>query len=243
MVRTNPQNRAALIVAHGQPSDPEPAESGLRDLAGQVRVALPGWQIDSATLAAPGALDTAAKRFGAGPPIIYPFFMADGWFTRTNLPKRLNAAGIGAARVLPPFGADPALHALVVARLQETLALNGWNAADTTLILAAHGARKGAGSALATTAVAQAVRGALPFFDLRIGFIEEPPHIADTAWGAGDQALCLPLFVAGGGHVTDDLPRALQEAGFNGRLLPPIGTDARAPGVIAAALAAAFSEA
>lgn len=240
MASTNLENRAALIVAHGQPSDPEPAEAGLRDLAAQVRSALPGWQIDSATLAAPGALDAAAQRFGAVRPIIYPFFMADGWFTRTNLPKRLLAAGIATARLLPPFGADPALHALVIACLQEALALDGWKAADTTLILAAHGARKGAGSALATTAVAQTVRGALPFFDLRIGFIEEAPNIADTAWEAGNQAMCLPLFVAGGGHVSDDLPRALREAGFVGRLLPPIGADARAPGVIAAALATAL---
>lgn len=235
-MNTPAPDRSALIVAHGQPSDPEPAEAALAALADGVRAALSGWRIASATLAAPGALTRAVAEFGGVAPVVYPFFMADGWFTRTNLPRRLARDGIASARVLPAFGTDPALHALVVTRLQEALAAHGWQARDATVILAAHGARGAAGSALATVALARAVRAGLGLFDLRIGFIEEAPHIADTAWGAGDRALCLPLFVAGGGHVTDDLPRALQEAGFSGPLLPPIGSDARAPGVIAEAL-------
>ena len=227
---------AALIVAHGQPSDPAPAEAAVQRLAAGVGAALPGWRVRAATLAAPGALALAAREFGTETPLIYPFFMADGWFTRTNLPRRLSETGLGTARILDPFGNDPAVLALVVTRLSEALHDAGWQAGDTTAILAAHGARRGAGSALATVHVADAVRAAHRFFDLRLGFIDEPPTIADTAWGAGAQALCLPLFVAHGGHVSQDLPRALDEADFRGRLLPPIGTDDRVPGLIADAL-------
>lgn len=231
------QRPEALIVAHGQPSDPGPAEAGLQRLAGRVASALPGWHVRAATLAEPGALEDAAAAFREGArPLIYPFFMADGWFTRTNLPRRLATAGIGTAPILDPFGADRAVHALVVTCLSEALAEAGWQAGETTAILAAHGARKGAGSAMATVRVADAVRAAHRFFDLRLGFIEEPPMIADVAWGAGAQALCLPLFVARGGHVAEDLPRALDEAEFRGRLLPPIGEDTRVPALIAAAL-------
>lgn len=231
------ENPAALIVAHGQPSDPSPAEAALQRLAADVGHALPGWHIRAATLAVPDALSTAVQGLrGRAKPLIYPFFMADGWFTRTNLPRRLSEVGMGAAPILDPFGMDPAVLDLVATRLSEALAEAGWRAADTTAILAAHGARNGAGSALATVRVADAVRAVHRFFDLRLGFIEEPPLIADTAWGAGAQALCLPLFVAHGGHVSEDLPRALNEAGFTGRLLPPIGTDDRVPGLIAAAL-------
>lgn len=233
----DPEVPAALIVAHGQPSDPGPAEAGLQRLASEVAAALPGWHIRAATLAAPGALTDVARQFSdRAKPLIYPFFMADGWFTRTNLPRRLSEAGIGDARILDPFGTDAAVLDLVTTRLSEALVEAGWHAEDTTAILAAHGARKGAGSALATTRVADAIRAAHRFFDLRIGFIEEPPMIADSAWGAGAQALCLPLFVAHGGHVIEDVPRALDEAGFTGRLLPPIGADDRVPGLIAAAL-------
>jgi sirohydrochlorin ferrochelatase len=52
----------------------------------------------------------------------------------------------------------------------------------------------------------------------------------------GPGALCLPFFAARGGHVIDDLPEALAEAGFSGRLLDPVGLDSRVPGLIAAAL-------
>ena len=48
--------RRALIVAHGQPSDPAPAAAALEALAVRVAAHLPGWQVDAATLAQPGRL-------------------------------------------------------------------------------------------------------------------------------------------------------------------------------------------
>ncbi len=47
----------------------------------------------------------------------------------------------------------------------------------------------------------------------------------------------LPFFAAEGGHVSDDIPAALAKAAFRGRILPPLGLDARVPGIIAAAIA------
>jgi sirohydrochlorin ferrochelatase len=53
----------------------------------------------------------------------------------------------------------------------------------------------------------------------------------------GRDGVCLPFFAAEGGHVSDDIPAALAEAGFQGRVLPPVGLDARVSGIIAAAIA------
>jgi sirohydrochlorin ferrochelatase len=53
---------------------------------------------------------------------------------------------------------------------------------------------------------------------------------------AGGAGVCLPFFAAEGGHVSDDIPAALGQAGFTGRILPPVGLDARMPGIIAAAI-------
>ena len=106
--------RVALIVAHGQPSDPGPAEAEIAALAARVAARLPGWSVRSATLAAEGAL--AAAVAGEGPIVVYPLFMADGWFTQTHLPARLAAAGAADARLLAPFGLDPAVQALTVRR-------------------------------------------------------------------------------------------------------------------------------
>ena len=71
----------ALIVAHGQPSDPAPAEAALAALAARVQAHLPARSVGSATLAAPGALETALNRLAPGG-AVYPFFMADGIFVR-----------------------------------------------------------------------------------------------------------------------------------------------------------------
>ena len=102
--------RSAIIVAHGQPSDPAPAEAEIAALATSVAAHLPGWDIRSATLAAPGALDRAVA--GLTAPLIFPFFIADGWFIRTALPDRLAKAGVSDATVLTPFGLLPQVRAL-----------------------------------------------------------------------------------------------------------------------------------
>jgi sirohydrochlorin ferrochelatase len=66
------------------------------------------------------------------------------------------------------------------------------------------------------------------------GFIDQEPQLSSLT---GQWGVCLPFFAAEGGHVSDDIPQALAEAGFRGRILPPVGLDARVPGIIAAAIA------
>lgn len=223
----------ALIVAHGQPSDPGLAEAALTALCRAVAGHLPGWHLRSATLAAPGALDRALE--GLAAPAVLPFFMAEGWFTRTALPRRLRAAGAPEARILPAFGSDPAVEALAETVVRRAAAAAGWPLQDTVLVLVAHGSRTGPASALATARLADRLR-TLPLRDMRLAFIEEPPFLDDVAALAGPEALCLPLFVAEGGHVTTDIPAALVAAGFTGRCLPPLGTDPAVPSLIAALL-------
>ncbi|GAB4384316.1 CbiX/SirB N-terminal domain-containing protein [Albidovulum sp.] len=228
--------RAALIVAHGQPSDPAPPEREMAALAQATAALMPGWQVRAATLAAPGALGRAAA--GLDRPVVFPFFMADGWFIRTALPQRLAAAGIVASAIAPPFGLLPETQRLAIAILRGALAAAGWAAEATDLVLAAHGSGRSPYPARAAQAMAAAIARALPFAAVRTGFIEEAPPLAEAARAAGPRALCLPLFVARWGHVLSDLPEALAEAGFAGRLLDPIGVNEAVPGLIAAAVRA-----
>ena len=53
--------KQALIISHGQPSDPDPAEAALALLAAKVAALLPDWRVDSATMAKTGALDAAVR--------------------------------------------------------------------------------------------------------------------------------------------------------------------------------------
>lgn len=223
-----------LIVAHGSPADPEPQEAAMKALAVRVAMRLPGWRVRGATLAAPGALEAALARLSD--PLIYPFFMAEGWFTRTALPKRLAAAGAAHLAPLPAFGSDPALPALVRDLALAACHQRGWVPGDTTLLLAAHGSQVSRASALATEGMAETLRAAGDFAAITCGFVEEAPHLADAARGLPDRSLCLPLFALSAGHVTGDVPEALETADFSGGLLPPVGAAAGVADLVAGGL-------
>ena len=213
-----------LIVAHGQPSDPGPAEQALARLAEAVGPVLPGWAVGSATLAAPGALAAAVARLGPGLSV-FPMFMAGGWFTRVHLPGQLAAAGAQGWQMLEPFGCLEAVQGLAVDLVAESGA--------SEAIIAAHGSFKSPVPA----AIAGRVAGMVVAQGRRAvcGFIDQEPRLADLQ-GFGADAVCLPFFAAEGGHVVQDIPAALNEAGFQGRLLPALGLDARVPGIIAEAV-------
>ncbi len=230
--------RAAIIVAHGQPSDPGPAEAALGALADRVAArAGEGWRVASATLAAPGALERALD--GVPDALIYPLFMADGWFTQVNLPERMEKAGIHAtsARILAPFGCDPALWDLALRAAKEGAQARGLAASACDLVLAAHGAKNNADVARAARRIADHVAAGGAFRAVHLGFVEEAPFLPEAARAAQAPALCLPLFAAGGEHVREDVPVLLREGGFEGAILPAIGLHPEVPGLIAAALA------
>lgn len=224
----------ALIVAHGQPSDPAPAEAELALLATAVAAHLPNWQVTSATLADPDAL---AHAITGSCGLVYPMFMSGGWFTATHLPDRLAKLGAADWRILAPFGLDPLVQELAV-----TIALDATRGqAIAEVLLAAHGSfRSPAPSDVAYAMIRQLLDAGIA--QSTAGFIDQSPRIAEVAREFGPNAVCLPFFAAKGGHVIDDLPQALAEAGFTGRLLPPLGVDPRVPRLIATALQTAANQ-
>lgn len=223
----------AIIVSHGQPGDPGPQQRAIEDLAARVAARDPGCPVVGATLAMPGALAAVA----GDDSLIYPMFMAEGWFTRTELPRRLAQAGAGGARVLRPFGTDPALPGLIVAQAHGAAAAQGWAPRDTTLLLSAHGSQRSQASFAITTALAESI--APQFARVVTGFVEQEPFIADAARGLS-RAVSLPLFALRAEHVLDDLPQALDRAGFTGPRLDPIGLAPEVPALIAASIRAAL---
>ena len=215
--------RHALILAHGQPSDPRTAGAALEALAARVQALLPGWAVGAATLAEDGVLERSVQGRPGG--VVFPLFMAGGWFTRVHVPRRLAGAGAAGWTVLEPFGCNPAVHDLCVALVRE--------AGAGQVILAAHGSFK----ASAPSDIARHVAGRIAAetgAEVATGFIDQEPQVSSLTGRAG---VCLPFFAAEGGHVSDDIPRALVGAGFQGRILPPVGLDRRVPGIIAAAIA------
>ncbi len=228
----------ALIVAHGQPSNPAAAEAALEKLAVQVNLRLPDWEIGSATMAAKGALKNASQRHPSA--AIYPLFMADGWFTGTALPERLIERDQN--DLLSPLGMDPRLPAIALEVLTHQLAVQDWQMSKTCLIIAAHGGRNSKNPAKAARKFADAIKDISNFADVRLGFIEEQPELSDIAVNAGKHTICLPFFASNGLHVRDDIPAALKTAGFEGVILDAIGHAAQIPNLIAQSLKLAVQQ-
>ena len=233
---------AALILSHGQPSAADGPQADMAALAAAVAPHLAEWRVRGATLAAPGGLEAALGELGDGPVRVFPFFMADGWFVRSQIPKRLAEAGRDDCVVLPPFGLDPEVTALCVRRAREGAEAHGYDPAQTILVLAAHGSPSNTKPAEAARSVAAAIEASAAFQEVSTGFVDEPPYLADVARGA-EPGVCLPFFAAENGHVREDLPEALAEAEFTGPLLPAIGTDTETPAIIAAAFLRSAREA
>jgi sirohydrochlorin ferrochelatase len=222
----------AIIVAHGSPSDPVPQQAALQDLAVAVGAHLTGWDIRGATLASEGALAGALQGFDQ--PLIYPFFMAAGWFTGKELPRRLSELGAD-VRQVAPFGLDPHLPELIAQAATQASRQSGRNPASVGLLLAAHGSKIARRSKDSSYAMAEQLKQLTEFQQIEVGLIEEPPLLADVARKM-KRGVCLPFFALRAGHVMGDIPEALSEAGFDGPCLPPIGEHPGVPTLIAAAL-------
>jgi sirohydrochlorin ferrochelatase len=229
---------AAVIVAHGFPSDPEPQDERLKALATSVAALCGGWTVRGATLAMPGALEAALV--GLRSPLVYPFFMAEGYFTRRVIPERLGHSAPG-ARLLPPFGSDPALASLMIRSSFDGAKDAGLDPPSTALLIAAHGSKVSASSKNTALTMAQLLASQTPFRRVNVGLIEEKPYLSAVARGIGP-AICIPFFALRAGHVEDDVPNALTQAGFTGPVLSAIGEHAAVPRLITDALLSATQE-
>jgi sirohydrochlorin ferrochelatase len=167
--------------------------------------------------------------------------MAEGYFTGRVIPERLKESAPG-ARLLPPFGSDPALASLMMRSSLDGARDSGLDPRSTALLIAAHGSKLSASSKNTALAMAHLLASQTPFRRVSIGLIEEKPYLTAAARGLGP-AICIPFFALKAGHVEDDVPDALAQAGFSGPLLPAIGEHAAVPRLIANALSRATQRA
>ena len=221
--------KIAILTSHGQPSAPPPSEIHLASVAAAVQDHLPDWDVRSATLSSPGFLE-AAMVDGA---VIFPFFMARGWFTARVLPERLSGFSYHMAT---PFGLLSDLPALAASTLSKVVEARGWQLSQTRVLLAAHGSARGPKAAEAAERFATQLRATLPGVSLTTGYVEQFTYIHEAAKGLGEQSLCLPFFAQSGAHVREDIPEALSQAGFKGDILPVLGALHDVPKLIAKAI-------
>lgn len=232
----DPEGAPAIIVAHGSPSNPEILNNVVVELARRVQQCGPGCRVLGATLALRSSLEQTLLALPKQKKIfIFPLFMSDGWFVSQELPRRVNALGYRALRLLSPLGLEPSLPSLCTRRAREAALAMGIDERSTTVLLAAHGSPNDPGPELAAQAIQQAIIDMSNFLDVKLAFIDQSPKIQDVVRGIGP-VICLPLFACRAGHVRKDLPKMLATGGFRGSLLAPIGEDPLIANIISARL-------
>ncbi len=144
-----------------------------------------------------GALARAVA--GAERLLVYPLFMADGWFTQTHLPARLTEAGAGEVVQLAPFGLDPAVQELTVTLAREAAVAAGRAPAETEVLLAAHGSFRSRAPSAVARAMAERLAAEGGFRRVEAAFIDEQPRIAEVAAGFGPGRCACPSLLHGAG--------------------------------------------
>jgi sirohydrochlorin ferrochelatase len=119
------------------------------------------------------------------------------------------------------------------------VAVAALGAGPRQVVLAAHGSARGKAAGEAAWSFAERLARLMPQTAISLGFVEQAPGVAEAAGGLDNDAVCLPWLAFPGGHFQEDVPQALAEAGFSGRLLPVLGLAEGVPALIAASLLAA----
>ena len=220
----------ALIVAHGSPSEPEAQERELQALATRVNFFLPGWKVRGTTLAAEGRFEE--KVVSLGTPLVFPFFMAQGYFTEKILRGKTSLLGFPQ---LEPFGTCGELVSIAASTIREIIAGKGWHPGDTQVLIAAHGSKVSNTSSDSAYRFSAQLKVEAGLLDCICGFVEEAPFL-DTAACNLEKTICLPFFAIQAGHVVEDVPNALSQSGFQGPVLAPFIKWPQTPGLIARAL-------
>lgn len=158
--------------------------------------------------------------------VVYPVFMADGFFVRTRLADRVAAAALSVPwEIFPPLGTDADLPELVLRHAERAAGKMGFAPAATTLLLVGHGSKFGPASADATRVVAKAVKDLKVFADTATAFLEEPPLVEEALAAAKGPVVVSGFFAGDGMHAGDDVPNAIARCAATAIYAGSVGND------------------
>ena len=222
-------NRIALLIAaHGERGGERPAgannEATFRiahslsaNLSTNLSTSL------STNLSTPGLICEVAVGFIRGEPsikealgsltapdiIVYPLFVANGYFTRDRLAQLLEEAnGEGRkVRVMAPLGLDPGLPELVIGFAAEAARKHAFEPSTCNVILLAHGSKKNPASRKSTEQMERALEASGSFRSVRGAFLEEAPSLQSAAEGVQGPIVVVGMFSGEGLHGAKDAPQ------------------------------------
>jgi sirohydrochlorin cobaltochelatase len=218
---------ALVLCAHGRggaAADHHVPEALARDLRARDRFA----RVDACYLRGSPALADVLAGIAEARVFLVPLLMADGHTSRVVLPEALAGAGAAGARVTvtPPLGTAPGLADLVAKDARAQCDTRGWTPGETTVVVAGHGTKRHAGSALSAEDAARRVAAAGGFRDAAAAFLEQAPFVEDTLRGiAPAPCVVVGFFLDRGDHSADDIPRLIAAAHPNAAYGGALGGD------------------
>lgn len=171
--------------------------------------------------------------------IVYPFFMADGYFVNTKLPERLRSANLACPiHVCPPLGLDAGLPQLIITQTREAAERANRKTASSRLLLVGHGSKFGPASANATREVALKIRALTPqmFAEIEVAFLEETPFLGEALNRNQRPTFVSGFFNGDGLHAGEDVPEAIAATESQALYCGPIGSHPEIPHLIADAV-------
>lgn len=221
--------QAVLIVAHGERGG-RCDNARLLELADEVRNNLGDVQIEAGVLRGSPSIAEAWSRLTAPNRLIYPFFMADGFFCNRILPKKIAEAtgsdprDVNApTRLLQPFGVSNWLADAVTGALVRDMNRMKLTGTRPHLLIAAHGASVDRQSSKRANELADQLRTTGYFRDVSCAFLDEAPHLNCVIGTMLPNTLVLPLFNGLGSHSVDDMAALASVAPPQTHFLTPVG--------------------
>jgi sirohydrochlorin cobaltochelatase len=152
---------------------------------------------------------------------VVPNFISEGYFTQTVIPRELELDGPITKRssgqtwkYCQPVGNHPAMAELLLKRAFEIAP--GVDAAETSLLIVAHGTDLNENSAVAAKREAEKIRGLGKFAEVLNVYMEEPPLVSDwRKLTKTRNVVVVPFFISDGLHSYEDIPHLIGIA--NGR--------------------------
>lgn len=238
-----PARTALVLAAHGERQVPEPNRllAGHAEALGQRLAPMP---VACGVLNGEPSLESALQDIGAKGVerlLVYPFFMADGYFVEQVLPRRIAESGVGLAPdILAPLGLDPGLDRLMMDDALDAARADGFEPGETRLLVVGHGSKFGPASADATRAMAERLRGREQFAKVDTAFLEEPPFIADALKNGEGPVVVSGFFASDGMHSSRDVPDAIAQSRARAVYTGPVGAQDAVRDLVAAAVADAL---
>ena len=212
------RNSSLVLAAHGSHLNPQSAEP-CYVAADQIRKRNIFGEVHECFWKQEPAFRHVSQLLGTTEAFVVPFFISDGYFTETVLPRELGVtppSSIVDGKTIhycKPVGTHDAMTEVILQRARTILARSGADSAtpaSTALFIAGHGTDKNENSAKSILRQVELIGARHEFAEVHAVFMDQEPGIARAHEIASTRDLVVvPFFISDGLHTQEDIPGML----------------------------------